>query len=179
MHIGDILKKPYARLVIPDGDSGFVAEIVEFSGCFAIGETAEAALKELDLTAADWIRAALAHGQKIPEPLDTAGYSGKLVLRMTKGLHQRAAFMAEREGVSLNQFIVTCVSEQVGMKAASHQQVAQIFFYTGLTVNSGIGQWPPLAIPQAAQPQPLMPFNTPNISPNPATVKRGVQYARS
>ncbi|TKB31861.1 MAG: toxin-antitoxin system HicB family antitoxin, partial [Mesorhizobium sp.] len=42
---------------------------------------------------------------------------GKLVLRMPKSLHQRTALYAERDGVSLNQFIVTCLAEQVGLRA--------------------------------------------------------------
>ena len=48
---------------------------------------------------------------------------GKLVLRMSKGLHKRAAMSAEREGVSLNQFIVTCVAEQVGERVAGRRQI--------------------------------------------------------
>jgi hypothetical protein len=36
---------------------------------------------------------------------------------MTKGLHKRAARAAARDGVSLNQFIVTCIAEEVGARA--------------------------------------------------------------
>lgn len=113
----DILKKPYARLVIPDEDGTFSAEIVEFPGCIAVGSTPTDALVNLEETAIDWIAAALEQGQDIPEPIDSAGYSGKLVLRMTKGLHRKAALIAEREGASLNQFIVTCLAEAVGERA--------------------------------------------------------------
>lgn len=117
MASADILRKPYARLVIPDEDGTFSAEIVEFPGCIAVGSTAAEALTNLDETAVDWINAALEQGQDIPEPLDSAGYSGKLVLRMPKGLHRKATLFAEREGVSLNQFIVTCLAEAVGERA--------------------------------------------------------------
>lgn len=113
----DILNKPYARMVIPDPEGWFSAEIVEFPGCIAMGDTAAEALENLEEVAADWIGAALAQGQHIPEPLDAAGYSGKLVLRMPKSLHQKAALYAERDGVSLNQFIVTCLAEHVGVRA--------------------------------------------------------------
>ena len=129
MRVEEILKKPYARMVVPDGTSGFVAEIVEFSGCYAVGATAADALSELESVAADWIKAARSQGQEIPEPLDTAGYSGKLVLRMPRSIHQKAALWAEREHVSLNQFIVTCVSEHIGMKAAFQTQVANINYF--------------------------------------------------
>jgi len=117
MDVSELLKKPYARLVLPDTDGTFSAEIVEFPGCIAVGGTAAEALSNLDEVAADWIAAELEQGHEIPEPMDTAGFSGKLVLRMSKGLHRRAALAAEREGVSLNSFIVTCVAETVGERA--------------------------------------------------------------
>lgn len=178
MNAHEILKKPYSRLVIPDGDSGFFAEIVEFSGCFAVGETIEQALKELGQIAVDWLAAAQSQGQKIPEPMGSLDYSGRLVVRMPKGLHQRAAFMAQRENVSLNQFIVTCISEQIGMKAAPQYQMAQIVISANFSASSGVGSpWAQFHIPQATQPQQLMTTNAPYFSNNPVT--RGVQHARS
>src|SRR6266702_3042219 len=113
----EILKRPYARMVLPDSDGTFSAEIVEFPGCIAVGGTAAEALDNLEEVAADWIAATLAQGQDIPEPMDAAGFSGKLVVRMPKGLHKRATLCAERDGVSLNHFIVTCIAEQVGARA--------------------------------------------------------------
>lgn len=64
----EILKKPYARLVTPDIDGSFFAEIVEFPGCFATGKTASEALENLKSIAVDWINATLKQGQDIPEP---------------------------------------------------------------------------------------------------------------
>jgi len=49
--------------------------------------------------------------------MESNDYSGKFVTRMAKSLHKRAALWAQREGVSLNQFIVDCVAEQVGVRA--------------------------------------------------------------
>jgi antitoxin HicB len=110
----EILNKPYARQVVPQPDGVFKAEILEFPGCFAVGDTAVEALANLEPTALAWIDAALAQGQNIPEPTESAGYSGKLVLRMAKSLHKKAAQFALRDGVSLNQFIVNSLAEQVG-----------------------------------------------------------------
>jgi antitoxin HicB len=117
MEPAELLKKPYARLVLPDEDGTVAAEIIEFPGCIAVGANATEALANLEEVAADWIRAALEQGQDIPEPMDAAGYSGKFVVRMSKSLHKRASLCAERDGVSLNQFIVTCVAEHVGERA--------------------------------------------------------------
>jgi len=117
MDPAEILRRPYARMVIPDEDGTFAAEIVEFPGCIAVGATAAEALSNLDEVAVDWISATLSQGQDIPEPMESAGYSGRLVLRMPKSLHKRATLYAERDGVSLNQFIVTCIAEKVGERA--------------------------------------------------------------
>lgn len=117
MDANEILKKPYARLITPDTDGRFFSEIVEFPGCFATGNTAADALQNLESVAVDWINTAIAQGQDIPEPMDSHEYSGRTVLRMTRGLHRRAALWAEREGVSLNQFITTCLAEAVGERA--------------------------------------------------------------
>ena len=119
-----LLKKPYARVVVPETDGSFTAEILEFSGCVASGDTPADALANVENVALDWIAATLEQGQDIPEPLDHANYSGKLVVRMTKGLHKRAARAATRDGVSLNQFIVTCIAEQVGARA--HPLIVQM-----------------------------------------------------
>ena len=113
----EILKRPYARVLTPDPDGRVTAEIMEFPGCVAFGDTSADALARLEEVAVDWINAALEQGQDIPEPLNSIDYSGKLVLRMTRSLHQRAALYADREGVSLNQFIVTCLAEAVGERA--------------------------------------------------------------
>jgi predicted RNase H-like HicB family nuclease len=113
----EILKKPYARVVVPEADGSYTAEILEFPGCVASGDSAAEALTGVEEVAADWIAASLEQGQEIPEPLDHSKYSGKLVVRMPKGLHKRAARAAVRDGVSLNQFIVTCIAEQVGERA--------------------------------------------------------------
>jgi predicted RNase H-like HicB family nuclease len=112
-----ILKKPYARQVIPQEDGLYKAEILEFPGCFAVGDSAIEALASLEEIAIDWLAATIAQGQNIPEPSDATGYSGKTVLRMSKTLHKKAAQFAMRDGVSLNQFVVNCVAEQVGLRA--------------------------------------------------------------
>jgi antitoxin HicB len=51
------------------------------------------------------IRSALTHGEAIPPPEQR--HSGNLRLRLPVSLHSRLAREAEREGVSLNQWIVS------------------------------------------------------------------------
>jgi predicted RNase H-like HicB family nuclease len=114
MTTAEYLKRPYGRLLVPDDEGGYRAEIIEFPGCFAEGETAAEAASNLEDAAHSWLEATLAKGQTVPEPMEELDYSGKLVVRLPKSLHRRAAFAANREGVSLNQFIVSSIAEQVG-----------------------------------------------------------------
>ena len=111
----EYLKLPYARVITPESDGSFRAEVLEFSGCVTAASEPTEALKKLEVIAADWIEAAEARGQLIPGPLASARYSGKLQIHMPKSLHQKAALFAEREGVSLNIFIVACVVARLGV----------------------------------------------------------------
>jgi predicted RNase H-like HicB family nuclease len=115
----EVLKRPYSRILVPDPDGRFTAEMLEFPNCVAFGDTAIEALSNLEEVAAEWVAAAIEQDQNIPEPLDSADFSGKLVLRMSASLHRKAALCAERDGVSLNQFIVTSLAEAVGERARS------------------------------------------------------------
>jgi predicted HicB family RNase H-like nuclease len=109
------LKRPYARMILPESDGTFRGEIVEFPGCIATGDSASTTVSTLEEVARSWLAAALARGQNIPEPIENSNdFSGRLLLRISKSLHKKAAWVAEREGVSLNNFVTTSLSESVG-----------------------------------------------------------------
>jgi len=110
------LKKPYLRVVIPDEESGtYTAQILEFPGCITEGKTPQEAYERLEDVALSWIEAALDMGQDIPLPWSNYDYGGKVALRLPKGLHKQVALAAERDGTSLNQFIVMAISEKIGV----------------------------------------------------------------
>jgi len=111
----EYLKEPYSRVLIPDEESGtYTAVILEFPGCIAQGDTPQEAYEHLEDAAKEWIDAALTLKQEIPPPSQSLSYGGKYPLRLPKSLHRQLALIAEREGVSLNQFIVSALSEKVG-----------------------------------------------------------------
>ena len=111
----EYLKEPYSRVLIPDDESGtYTAVILEFPGCIAQGDTPQEAYEHLEDAAKDWIEAALDLKQEIPSPSQSLSFGGKILLRLPKSLHRQLALIAEREGVSLNQFIVSALAEKVG-----------------------------------------------------------------
>ncbi|MGX9431414.1 MULTISPECIES: type II toxin-antitoxin system HicB family antitoxin [Bradyrhizobium] len=118
----EYLKRPYSRVVVPETDGTYRSEILEFPGCLATGDTAAQALANLEDVAASWLESVIAREQAVPEPLEENEYSGKLVLRLAKSIHQKAAVAARRDGVSLNTFIANCVAEHVGSRKATAVQ---------------------------------------------------------
>src|SRR5215217_7566092 len=96
-----------------DKDEGYIAICPEFPGISAFGDTAEEAVTELQVAVGLAIEAYEMEGWSIPEPRQLPEYSGKLLLRMPKSLHGRLAQQAEIEGVSLNTYVVTLLSEAI------------------------------------------------------------------
>lgn len=121
------LKEPYARVLTPDEEAGgYTAEILEFPGCVTEGDTADEALSNLEDAAAGWIEATLNSGREVPEPSAPSGYGGRVALRLPRSLHRRAMQMAERDGTSLNQFLVSAIAERVGAGTLYAQMTQQL-----------------------------------------------------
>jgi predicted RNase H-like HicB family nuclease len=110
----EYVKQPYARILIPDEQGGYSAEILEFPGCFAEGETADETMQALERAAESWIEAALEQGQEIPSPFINHGYGGKVALRLPRSIHRKAAQFAARDGTSLNQHLLSCIAGGIG-----------------------------------------------------------------
>jgi len=106
-----------------DEDESFVAVASDLPGCSAFGESEAEALTELDHSIQAWIEAARRAGNPVPQPSRPAEenhFSGKVLLRMPKSLHRQLALTAEKEGVSLNQFLVFCLSQFSSAPNHSH-----------------------------------------------------------
>jgi antitoxin HicB len=112
--VAQYLRKPYARVIIPDDSGRYAAQVLEFPGCFAEGDTPEEAYENLQEAAENWVESAQSQGMAIPEPFATQGYSGTISLRLPKSMHRRAVEYAHRDGVSLNQFLVSAIAARVG-----------------------------------------------------------------
>lgn len=93
---------------------GFHAQILEFPGCYAQGDTLEEAYSNLGKAAESWIDTSLAQGHEIPEPSSSTTHSGRIVLRLPRSIHRQAAEMARRNETSLNTYLVSAVAAKVG-----------------------------------------------------------------
>lgn len=109
----EILARPYHREVVREED-GWAARLVEWSGCIGSGDTAAEALTDLEEAMRAWAASCLVDDVPVPEPIREDAFSGKLVLRIPRSLHRDAARLAEREHVSLNQYISTALARTVG-----------------------------------------------------------------
>ena len=109
---------PYTIVVERDDDQGvyYVARILELDGLFMTGETPEQAVAELEAVKKEWIESFLELGNKMPKPLKSRKYSGQYRIRMEPSLHESLTMLAELEGISLNQFMVTRLAQATGEK---------------------------------------------------------------
>ncbi len=119
LRVRKLLSQPYTRVLIPEADGTFSAEILEFAGCSATGRTPSAAYANLERCAERWLRSWLAKGNPAPRLLVNQNTSGRFALRLPRSLYQRASQAAALESVSLNQFISNAVAERVGATAAA------------------------------------------------------------
>ena len=97
-----------------DEDEGFIATVPELEGLSAFGKTQGEALAELEMAADAYLESWRASGRPLPPPEKVSAYSGQLRLRMPKALHARMAHSARHQGVSLNTYLVSLLSEKQG-----------------------------------------------------------------
>ena len=95
-----------------DEDNGFIATIPGLQGLSAFGITRNKALSELDIAAEAYFESLKNAGRPFPSYEKIIAYSGQLRLRMPKSLHAALSNVAEEEGVSLNTYMVTLLSER-------------------------------------------------------------------
>ena len=112
--VAGVLLASYARILRKDEDGSYAAEVLEFPGCLASGESAAAANEALEEVMEIWVRSELERGREIPTPFDVRAYSGRVTLRIAPSVHERAAMWAAMEGTSLNRLLATAIASYTG-----------------------------------------------------------------
>lgn len=124
MTVEEYLALPYTVRVIPDPTGGYVATIEELPGCITQGETWEETGAMMRDAMAAWIDVALEDGRPVPVPRDQ-GEPSKILVRLPYSLHQELVGGAEREGVSLNQFVLYALALFVGQTRGATEAKAR------------------------------------------------------
>ena len=114
----------YRKIVNKDDEGTFIVEVPELPGCAADGDSIEEAFANLNDAMEVWLESRLESGQDIPEPRGTETFSGKFVVRIPKRLHQVLAEQAEADNCSLNQYVVSLLSESVGRRSEEHRRAS-------------------------------------------------------
>jgi RNA polymerase sigma-B factor len=117
------LDQPYHIELVRDADGGgWSAQVEEWPGCEARGATADEAARGIEDAMRAWVDDARANRREVPKPRSAASHSGRLLVRMPQSLHSELARAAEREDVSLNQFITSSLASAVGWRRADGAQ---------------------------------------------------------
>jgi antitoxin HicB len=112
------LALPYTIELVREDESTWFARVPELPGCMTEGNSPSEAAEMIYDAMSAWLEVALADGQPVPEPRAVEAYSGKFVVRVSKSLHRDLVAAAEREDVSLNQYVVTELARAVGRAQA-------------------------------------------------------------
>lgn len=108
-----------------DGDILYIGRVAELQDVIAYEESYEGAHCILLDAISSLKQIADEQNRTFPAPFEAEDeYSGRVTFRFTKSLHKSASVMAEREGVSLNQFLNTVVAEAVGERKGKASNVA-------------------------------------------------------
>jgi antitoxin HicB len=134
------LSLPYTREIIPEPEGGWFVSIKELPGCMSQGDTPEEAMEMIQEAMEGWLEVALDYERPIPEPKIDDEFSGKFVLRVPKSVHRKLVETASDEGVSLNQWLVSKLSET----AEPGKVIKQKSSFDSLDQNLNLLNWPGL-----------------------------------
>ncbi len=113
-------------------DDAFIAIIPGIRGLSAFGASQEEALRELRVAAEAFFESLRSAGRPLPVPETLGPFSGQLRLRMPKSLHAALAESAETDGISLNTYIVTLLSERNALRRKTYSRTS------GTSLSAGI-----------------------------------------
>jgi len=111
------LNLPYTIEFVHDASDAeqpvWFAAVRELRGCMTEADDFDEAARQILDAMRVWIEDALEAGEFVPEPRSEGEFSGKFSVRLPKSLHRDLVHQAEREGVSLNQYITAVLSRSV------------------------------------------------------------------
>lgn len=110
--LDEYLALQYPFNVVADEEGGYVILFPDLPGCMTQVESIEEISAAAEEIRTLWIETEYEEGEDIPLPSYPEEYSGKFNVRLPKSLHRTLVETAEREGVSLNQYVVMLLSRR-------------------------------------------------------------------
>jgi antitoxin HicB len=136
MNLEYYLSLNYKKTIFQDEDGDYIIEVPDLPGCAADGSTPAEAFENLREAMSSWMSSRIAAGLEIPEPRVESQYSGKVLLRMPQYLHRRLSQQAELDGISLNQYMVSLLTDASAMTSAAHYLKSRVGLFTVGTAES-------------------------------------------
>lgn len=93
------------RVTWSEEDQDYVGLCAEYPSLSWLDQSQTAALIGIQKLVSNCITEMTAANEKIPEPISTRNYSGKLMVRIPPEVHRMLALQAAESGVSLNRYI--------------------------------------------------------------------------
>ncbi len=109
-----------------EDDGGYIATCPDFPGFMAFGDTYEDAAREAKGVVEMFIESYNERGKPLPDATVLNGYSGQIRLRMPNSLHRDLAATAEKEGVSLNVYMVSLLASRHAVKDFAIEIIEQV-----------------------------------------------------
>jgi antitoxin HicB len=104
----------YAIQLYEEDDGTWTAIVPDLPGAVAAGIDPAEAITGVGDAIDAWVASAVSDGQPVPEPSRTEDeYSGRFIVRVPRSLHRAIALSASREGVSLNTYCITALTQSV------------------------------------------------------------------
>jgi antitoxin HicB len=114
----------YAIQLQEEDDDTWTALVPDLPGAVAAGADPVEAIGSVGDAIDAWIASARADGQPVPAPSRTEDeYSGRFVVRVPRSLHRALVLGANREGVSLNTYCITALTQCVTAGLVQAQSV--------------------------------------------------------
>jgi len=98
-------------------EDGYVLSVPELKGCLTCADNLEEGMELINDAKKQWLMAALESGYEIPEPNVLEDYSGQFKLRLPKSLHKELAEKSKQEGISMNQYCLYLLSNNINISA--------------------------------------------------------------
>lgn len=103
-------------IYLENGKGQWCVEYPELSGCVGGGDTIEEAIADALESKKVYLEYLKENNLNIPQPIAVKNElpSGKIALRVSKTTHKKLLTLAENDGVSLNAYINSAISEKIG-----------------------------------------------------------------